>query len=99
MVEIQEVFKISKVGAVAGCFVQEGKVTRNSYIRIIREGIVEYPKKEAVHGELSSLKRFKDAVQEVKQGFECGLTIKNYNDIKQGDIIEVYTIKEVKQSL
>ena len=99
MVEIQEVFKISKVGAVAGCFVQEGKVTRNSYIRIIREGIVEYPKKEGVHGELSSLKRFKDAVQEVKQGFECGLTIKNYNDIKQGDIIEVYTIKEVKQSL
>ncbi|MCH2022285.1 MAG: translation initiation factor IF-2 [Saprospiraceae bacterium] len=99
MVDVQEVFKISKVGAVAGCFVQEGKVTRNSFVRVIRGGIVEYPKKEGVNGELSSLKRFKDNVPEVKQGFECGITIKNYNDIKQGDVLEIYEIKEIKQTL
>jgi translation initiation factor IF-2 len=99
MVDIQEVFSFSKSGVVAGCLVQEGKISRNSYIRIIREGIVEYPKKEGVHGELSSLRRFKDSVPEVKIGFECGITIKNYNDIKPGDVIEVYEIKEVKQKL
>ncbi len=98
-VDVQQVFKISKVGTVAGCFVQEGKITRNSFIRVIRGGIVEYPKKEGVHGELSSLRRFKDSVQEVKNGFECGLTIKNYNDLKEGDQLEVYEIKEVKQTL
>lgn len=98
-VDIQQVFKISKVGAVAGCFVQEGKITRNSYIRVIRGGIVEYPKKEGVHGELSSLRRFKDNVTEVKAGFECGLTIKNFNDLKEGDTLEVYEVKEVKQTL
>jgi translation initiation factor IF-2 len=99
LVDVQQVFKISKVGTVAGCFVERGKITRNSYIRVIRGGIVEYPKKEGVHGELSSLRRFKDNVQEVKSGFECGLTIKNYNDLKEGDQIEVYEIKEVKQTL
>ncbi|WMX15188.1 translation initiation factor IF-2 [Aureispira sp. CCB-E] len=99
MVEVQQVFKISKVGAVAGCFVQEGKITRNGYVRVIRGGIVEYPKKEGVHGELSSLRRFKDSVTEVKNGFECGLTMKNYNDLKEGDVLEVYEIKEVKQTL
>lgn len=98
-VDIQQVFKISKVGTVAGCFVQEGKVTRNSYIRVIRGGIVEYPKKEGVHGELASLRRFKDNVAEVKNGFECGLSIKNYSDLKEGDVLEVYEIKEVKQTL
>ncbi|BDS14638.1 translation initiation factor IF-2 [Aureispira anguillae] len=99
MVDVQQVFKISKVGAVAGCFVQEGKVTRNSYVRVIRDGIVEYPKKEGVHGELSSLRRFKDSVSEVKNGFECGITLKNYNDLKEGDVLEIYDIKEVKQTL
>lgn len=99
MVDVQQVFKISKVGTVAGCFVQEGKITRNSYIRVIRQGIVEYPKKEGIHGELSSLRRFKDNVQEVKSGFECGLTLKNYNDLQEGDQLEVYEIKEVKQTL
>ncbi len=99
MVDVQEVFKISKVGMVAGCLVQEGKVLRNSYIRVIRGGIVQFPKKEGVHGELSSLKRFKDSVPEVKQGHECGITIKNYNDIKAGDVLEVYEVKEVKQTL
>ncbi|MGH1337091.1 MAG: translation initiation factor IF-2 [Aureispira sp.] len=99
MVDVQQVFKISKVGTVAGCFVQEGKITRNSFIRVIRGGIVEYPKKEGVHGELSSLRRFKDNVPEVKNGFECGLTLKNYNDLKEGDQLEIYEIKEVKQTL
>ena len=98
-VDIQEVFKISKVGAVAGCFVQEGKITRNSYIRVIRNGIVEYPKKEGSHGEILSLRRFKDSASEVKQGFECGITIKNYNDMQPGDTLEVYEVKQVKQTL
>ncbi len=99
MVEIQQVFSISKVGTVAGCLVTEGKIFRNSLIRIIRDGIVVYPKKEGVHGELSTLRRFKDNASEVKNGMECGLTIKNFNDMKEKDIIEVYEIKEVKQKL
>ncbi len=99
MVEIQQVFKISKVGTVAGCIVQEGKIERKSYIRIIRDGIVQYPKKEGMHGELSTLRRFKDNVNEVKKGMECGLTIKNFNDIREGDMVEVYELKEVKQKL
>ncbi len=98
-VEIRDVFKISKVGTVAGCLVLEGKVARNNHIRIIREGIVIYPTKENAHGELSTLKRFKDDVKEVKAGMECGLTIKNYNDIKVGDIIEVYEINEIRGKL
>ncbi len=98
-VEVREVFKISKVGTVAGCQVLEGKVARNNHIRIIRDGIVIYPTKENAHGELSTLKRFKDDVKEVKAGLECGLTIKNFNDIKVGDIIEVYEINEIRQKL
>lgn len=96
---IREVFKISKVGSVAGCFVEEGKITKNSMIRVIRDGIVIYPTREGVNGELSSLKRFKEDVKEVRNGFECGLTIKNFNDIKEGDIVEGYEITEVKQRL
>lgn len=98
-VEVREVFKISKVGTVAGCHVIEGKVTRNSLIRVIRDGIVIFPTKENTHGELSTLKRFKDDVKEVKAGLECGLTIKNYNDIKVGDIVEVYEINEIRGKL
>ncbi|MDQ3016093.1 MAG: translation initiation factor IF-2, partial [Bacteroidota bacterium] len=98
-VEVREVFKISKIGTVAGCIVLEGKVARNNHIRIVRDGIVVFPTKENSHGELSTLKRFKDDVKEVKVGMECGLTIKNYNDIKNGDIIEVYEINEVRQKL
>jgi translation initiation factor IF-2 len=99
LVEIQQVFSISKVGTVAGCMVKDGKITRNSFIRIIRDGIVIYPKKEGVHGELSSLKRFKDSVAEVKKGFECGLTVRNFDKIQAGDEVEVYEMKEVKQKL
>lgn len=98
-VEVREVFKISKVGTVAGCLVQDGKITRNTKVRVIRDGIVVYPTKEGVAAELSSLKRFKDDVREVKNGLECGLSIKNYNDIKVGDIIEGYEIVEIKQTL
>jgi translation initiation factor IF-2 len=98
-VEVRETFKISKVGTVAGCFVQEGKISRNTKVRIIRDGIVVYPTKEGQVAELSSLKRFKDDVREVKAGLECGLSIKNYNDIKVGDMIEGYEIVEIKQTL
>ncbi|MDR0941608.1 MAG: translation initiation factor IF-2 [Bacteroidales bacterium] len=91
--EIREVFKITKVGTVAGCFVTEGKIFRNSKIRIIRDGIVVHS------GDLGSLKRFKDDVKEVGRGYECGLNIHNYNDIKVGDIIEAYEEKEVKRKL
>jgi translation initiation factor IF-2 len=97
--EVRETYKISKIGTIAGCFVLEGKITRNSSIRLIRDGIVIYPTKENVVGEISTLKRFKDDVKEVKNGLECGLTIKNFNDIKVEDNIEVYEIIEVKQTL
>jgi translation initiation factor IF-2 len=92
-VEIREVFKISKVGSVAGCMVKEGKIKRGNKIRLIRDGIVIYT------GELGSLKRFKEDVKEVAQGYECGLNIHNFNDIKVGDIVEAYEEVEVKQTL
>ena len=98
-IEVRETFKISKVGTVAGCYVHEGKVHRNSLIRVIRDGIVIYPTKEGVTGEISTLKRFKDDVKEVKSGMECGITVKNFNDIKVGDFIETYEIREIKQTL
>jgi translation initiation factor IF-2 len=98
-IEIREVFKITKIGTVAGCYVVEGKVLRNSHVRIIRDGIVIYPVREGVHGRLGSLKRFKEDAKEVKHGLECGLTIENFNDIKVGDFVEVYEINEVKQTL
>jgi translation initiation factor IF-2 len=91
--EIRETFKITKVGTVAGCYVKEGKINRNSKIRIIRDGIVIYS------GELGSLKRFKDDAREVVGGLECGLNIQNFNDIKPGDIIEAYQEVEVKKNL
>lgn len=98
-VEVRETYKISKIGTIAGCFVRTGKITRNTSIRLIRDGIVIYPTKEGVKGELTSLKRFKDDAKEVGKGLECGLTIKNYNDIKIGDVIEGYEIVEIKQTI
>ncbi|MDR0542196.1 MAG: translation initiation factor IF-2 [Dysgonamonadaceae bacterium] len=92
-VEIREVFRISKVGSVAGCMVKEGKIKRGNKIRLIRDGIVIYT------GDLGSLKRFKDDVKEVSQGYECGLNIHNFNDIKAGDMVEAYEEVEVKQTL
>lgn len=92
-VEIREVFKISKVGTIAGCMVLSGKVTRNSKVRVLRDGIVKFD------GELESLKRFKDDVKEVTKGYECGLNLKGYNDIEIGDILEVYEEVAVKKKL
>jgi len=89
--EVRQIFKISKVGTIAGCYVQDGKVVRNSNVHIIRDGIVIH------EGKLDSLKRYKDDVKEVTQGYECGLTVENFNDIKEGDIIEVYVVKEVEK--
>lgn len=92
-VEIREVYKISKVGTIAGCMVLDGKIDRKNKIRLIREGIVVYS------GELGSLKRYKDDAKDVAKGYECGLNIANYNDIKEYDIVEAYEMVEVKQKL
>ena len=92
-VEIRELFKISKVGTIAGCMVTDGKIYRNSKIRLLRENVVIYT------GELSSLKRFKDDVKEVSKGYDCGLQIKNYNDIHEGDVIEAFQEVAVKKTL
>jgi translation initiation factor IF-2 len=92
-IEIREVYKITKVGTVAGCMVLDGKVTRNTRVRLIRDGIVVYT------GELGSLKRFKDDVREVNAGYECGLNITNFNDIRVGDIVEGFEEVEVKRKL
>jgi translation initiation factor IF-2 len=92
-VEVKQVFKISKVGSVAGCIVTEGKIRRTNKVRLIRDGIVQFT------GELGSLKRFKDDVKEVVSGQDCGLNIENYNDVQVGDIIESFEEKEIKKTL
>lgn len=97
-IEVREVFKISKVGTIAGCFVTEGHVKRSSKIRLIRDGIVVYGGNEK-GGEIAALKRYKDDAAEVKAGMECGISIANFNDIRQGDIIEVFEQKEVRRKL
>ena len=97
-VEVRNVFKFDKA-TVAGCFVLDGKIYRNAKIRLVRDGIVIYPVGEGATAELASLKRFKDDVKEVASSFECGLVIKNYNDIKVGDIVEAYEEEEVKRTL
>jgi translation initiation factor IF-2 len=92
-VEIREVFRISKIGAIAGCYVQDGMIKRTSRVRVLRNNVIIHT------GELDSLKRFKDDVKEVKNNFECGLSLKNFNDIEVGDILEVYEIIEVARTL
>ncbi|MEM9390475.1 MAG: translation initiation factor IF-2, partial [Bacteroidota bacterium] len=92
-VEVREVFKISKIGTVAGCMVTDGYIKRNNPIRLIRDGIVVYS------GEMGQLKRFKEDVNEVKNGYECGISIKNFNDIKEGDVVESYEERESKRTL
>ncbi|MCF0052520.1 translation initiation factor IF-2 [Dyadobacter sp. LJ53] len=92
-IEIREVFKISRIGTIAGCYVTDGYVKRSNKIRVVRDGIV------LLTGEIDSLKRYKDDVQEVRNGYECGLSIKNYNDIEVGDIIESFELREVKRTL
>jgi translation initiation factor IF-2 len=91
--EIRETFKISKVGTIAGCMVTDGTLSRNSKIRLIRDGVVIYT------GDLGSLKRFKDDVKEVNKGYECGLNVNNYNDIRTGDIVEAFKEVQVKKTL
>ena len=93
LVEIREVYKISKVGTVAGCMVTEGLVRRNAKVRLLRDNVVIHT------GELDSLKRFKDDAREVKSGFECGLSLKSYDDVKIGDTLEVFEVVEVARSL
>jgi translation initiation factor IF-2 len=92
-IEVRNIFKVPKIGTVAGCYVQDGKVSRNNKIRLVRDGIVIY------EGSLASLKRFKDDVRDVEQGFECGLSLENFNDIKVGDTLETYKITETMRKL
>jgi len=92
-VEVREVFKVSRVGTIAGCYVQDGKIVRNNKVRLVRDGLIVFD------GTIASLKRFKDDVREVEQGFECGIGLEGYNDIKTGDTVEAYTIVETKRKL
>ncbi|EIJ81459.1 translation initiation factor IF-2 [Bacillus methanolicus PB1] len=89
--EVRQTFKVSKIGTIAGCYVTDGKITRDSGVRLIRDGIVIF------EGTIDALKRYKDDAKEVNQGYECGITIKNFNDIKEGDIIEAFIMEEVEQ--
>lgn len=89
-VEVRQLFKFSKVGTIAGCYVTDGIVKRDAKVRVIRDGIVIYD------GVINSLQREKDSAKEVKKGLECGITVENYNDIKVGDILECYEMVEVK---
>ena len=95
---VRETFKISKVGTVAGCYVTQGTVERSAKIRLIREGVVVFPQGERT-ASLDSLKRFKDDVREVKEGYDCGIKLAGYDDIKVGDVIEAYRIEQVKRTL
>ncbi|MDB5034230.1 MAG: infB [Chlorobi bacterium] len=92
-VEVREIFKVSKIGIIAGCYVQDGKITRNDKIRLLRDGL------EIFTGSIGSLRRIKEDVREVEQGFECGITLDNMNDVRQGDVIEAYKMVEVKRRL
>jgi translation initiation factor IF-2 len=92
-VEVREIFKVPKVGTIAGCYVTSGKVIRNSKVKIVRDGVVIY------NGVISSLKRFKDDIKEVQTGYECGIGVENYNDLKIEDVLEVYQLVESKREL
>jgi translation initiation factor IF-2 len=91
--EIRQIFSITKVGNVAGCMIKDGIVKRGARVRLLRDDVVIH------EGKLSTLKRFKDEVREVKEGYECGMGFENYNDIKEGDLIECYEIEEIERSL
>ncbi len=92
-VEVRETFKVPKIGTVAGCYVADGKIVRNNKVRLLREGLVVF------EGSILALKRFKDDVREVEAGYECGISLENYNDIKVGDVIESYRIVETARKL
>ncbi|HTL25463.1 MAG TPA: EF-Tu/IF-2/RF-3 family GTPase, partial [Burkholderiales bacterium] len=93
LVEVRQVFRISKIGTVAGCYVQEGLVRRSAQVRVLRDSVVIHT------GEIDSLKRFKDDVREVKSGFECGMSLKNFQDLKVGDQFEAFEVLEVARTL
>jgi translation initiation factor IF-2 len=95
---VRETFKISRVGTIAGCYVTQGIIRRNAKVRVIREGVVIYPPADRSTG-LDSLKRFKDDVAEVREGFECGIKVAGYDDIKVGDVIEAYKVEQVQRTL
>ena len=95
---MRETFKISRVGTIAGCYVTQGTIERSAKVRLIREGVVIYPPPDRTAG-LESLKRFKDDVREVREGFECGLKIAGYDDIKVDDVIEAYRVEQVQRTL
>ena len=92
-VEVRDIFKISRIGTIAGCYVQDGKITRNDRVRLLRDGL------EVFGGSIASLKRLKEDVREVEQGYECGIALEGMNDIKVGDVIEAYKMVEVKRKL
>jgi translation initiation factor IF-2 len=91
--EVRQIFKIAKIGTIAGCFVRSGVIPRTAKVRVVRDGV------EVYDGTLASLKRFKDDVREVREGFECGIGVENFNDVKVGDLIEAYRIEQVARSL
>jgi translation initiation factor IF-2 len=91
--EVRETFKVPKIGVIAGCFVKEGRIARKDLVRLVRDG------KKIYEGRVSSLKRFKDDAREVKEGFECGIGIENFNDIKVGDTIEAFAVVETARTL
>ena len=91
--EVRQIFRISKVGTIAGCMVVQGIIKRNAHARLVREDVVVW------EGMLASLKRFKDDAKEVREGFECGMSLDGYNDLKEGDFIEAYEFEEVKATL
>ena len=95
---VRETFKISRVGTIAGCYVTQGTLERSAKVRVIREGVVIYPPSDKTAG-LDSLKRFKEDVREVQQGYECGMKVAGYDDIKVGDVIEAYRIEQVQRTL
>ena len=92
-VEVREIFRASKVGTIAGCYVTEGKVTRGAKVRLVRDGTVVYD------GEIESLRRVQDDVREVAAGFECGIVLRNYQDVKEGDVLEVFETRQVERKL
>ena len=95
---VRETFKISRVGVIAGCYVTQGNIKRNAKVRVIREGVVIYPPVDRTAG-LESLKRFKGDVGEVREGFECGIKLAGYDDIKVGDVIEAFRVEQVQRTL
>jgi translation initiation factor IF-2 len=93
MAEVRQLFRASRIGTIAGCYVTQGRISRTAKIRVVREGTIVYD------GRLASLKRFKDDVREVEEGFECGIVVENFQDVKEGDVLEAYETRQVEREL